>query len=69
MPRMDGTGPQGKGPLTGRGSGRCVKNVDTGEVIAVGGRGRGCGRGIGSGMANRNGQQGRNGNANRHNGR
>lgn len=24
MPRLDGTGPQGQGPLTGRGLGRCT---------------------------------------------
>jgi len=24
MPRFDGTGPQGQGPLTGRGAGRCA---------------------------------------------
>jgi len=32
MPRFDKTGPEGKGPLTGRGLGKCaedvVKNVD-----------------------------------------
>lgn len=27
MPRFDGTGPQGKGPRTGRGMGRCAKKV------------------------------------------
>jgi hypothetical protein len=31
MPRFDGTGPEGKGPRTGRGMGNCG-----------GGRGRGC---------------------------
>jgi hypothetical protein len=25
MPRGDGTGPEGKGPLTGRKKGKCVK--------------------------------------------
>jgi len=30
MPNMDGTGPFGKGPLTGRGRGKCVtKNSET----------------------------------------
>ena len=33
MPAFDGTGPQGKGPLTGRGMGRCG-----------GGQGKGKGR-------------------------
>lgn len=26
MPRFDGTGPMGQGPMTGRGCGRCVPN-------------------------------------------
>jgi len=37
MPAFDGTGPQGKGPLTGRGMGRC-------------GGGQGKGRGFGRRM-------------------
>ncbi len=28
MPRLDSTGPEGKGPITGRGLGRCKKNAD-----------------------------------------
>jgi len=32
MPRFDGTGPSGKGPLTGRGQGMCGKTV-IGNVI------------------------------------
>ena len=39
MPAFDGTGPQGKGPLTGRGMGRCK-----GGVGRQGGMGRGFGR-------------------------
>lgn len=35
MPNMDGTGPNGQGPLTGRGAGKCVENRP--------GRGRGMG--------------------------
>jgi hypothetical protein len=32
MPRFDGTGPQGQGPMTGRGEGYCaVKLPDSGE--------------------------------------
>ena len=32
MPRFDGTGPQGQGPMTGRGEGYCaVKTPDSGE--------------------------------------
>ncbi len=29
MPNKDGTGPRGKGPLTGRGSGRCILPLNT----------------------------------------
>jgi hypothetical protein len=28
MPRFDGTGPQGQGPMTGRGEGYCVIKID-----------------------------------------
>jgi hypothetical protein len=31
MPNKNGTGPTGKGPLTGRGSGRCVLSLNTTE--------------------------------------
>jgi hypothetical protein len=31
MPKLDGTGPNGKGPMTGRGSGYCVIPLDTTE--------------------------------------
>lgn len=31
MPKKDGTGPIGKGPLTGRGSGKCVVPLNTTE--------------------------------------
>jgi hypothetical protein len=41
MPAFDGTGPQGKGPLSGRGMGRCKGGV---------GRQRGMGRGMGRRM-------------------
>ncbi|HXZ29916.1 MAG TPA: DUF5320 domain-containing protein [Dehalococcoidia bacterium] len=27
MPNKDGTGPNGKGPMTGRGGGRCIVSV------------------------------------------
>lgn len=43
MPFMDGTGPLGKGPGSGRGLGVCA------------GAGRGFGRGAGSGRGNRRG--------------
>ncbi len=39
MPAFDGTGPQGKGPLTGQGMGTCK-----GGVGRQGGMGRGFGR-------------------------
>lgn len=39
MPRLDGTGPQGLGPRTGRGLGKCSRE---GSSL---GRGLGCGRG------------------------
>ena len=47
MPAFDGTGPQGKGPLTGRGMGSCK-----GGVGRQGGmrRGFGCGRIIRRGL-------------------
>jgi hypothetical protein len=32
MPKKDGTGPAGKGPLTGRGSGLCIMPLDSTEV-------------------------------------
>jgi Family of unknown function (DUF5320) len=31
MPRFDGTGPEGKGPMTGRGSGYCALPLKTKE--------------------------------------
>mgnify|MGYP001767506792 CR=1 FL=1 len=44
MPRKDGTGPTGAGPMTGRGAGPC------GGGAAGGGLGRGFGRGRGGGF-------------------
>lgn len=38
MPAFDQTGPQGMGPLTGRGLGSCIRGF---------GRRKGCGRGLG----------------------
>ncbi len=42
MPRFDGTGPQGQGPLTGRGDGYCAVANPTGSrpygVVGVGQR-------------------------------
>ena len=31
MPVKDGTGPQGKGPMTGHGSGKCILPLNTGK--------------------------------------
>lgn len=48
MPSMDGTGPMGKGPKTGRGLGNCPIENNTGFCGQTGrglGRGRGCGLG------------------------
>ena len=35
MPRFDGTGPQGKGPMTGRGNGFCILRISgaSGEPV------------------------------------
>ena len=49
MPARDMTGPQGKGPKTGRQLGNCkVTNNDTVRSIRIPGRGRGLGLGRGS---------------------
>ncbi|MGC8667347.1 MAG: DUF5320 domain-containing protein [Chthonomonadales bacterium] len=47
MPRLDGTGPMGQGPLTGRGLGRCAGQQ---PVAGWFGRGRGLGLGLGLGL-------------------
>ncbi|WP_084212102.1 DUF5320 domain-containing protein [Geoalkalibacter subterraneus] len=47
MPGFNGQGPQGQGPRTGRGAGRC--NSQTSPDAPVAGRGRGCGLGRGPG--------------------
>jgi len=55
MPRGDGTGPVGQGPLTGRGAGRCAGNQSGYGYGFFGrgfGRGFGLGRGFGFGQAN-----------------
>jgi len=44
MPRLDKTGPQGQGPMTGRGLGACGSGVGYGRGL---GRGRGYGLGCG----------------------
>lgn len=47
MPRFDGTGPQGKGPKTGRGMGLCAENEIKSTPF---GRGRGLRRGFSRGL-------------------
>lgn len=37
MPRGDGTGPTGTGPMTGRGMGFCVRAFESGEASYIGG--------------------------------
>ena len=50
MPRGDGTGPMGLGPMTGRGAGYCAGYPVPGFMNpAAGGWGRGFGRGMGRG--------------------
>jgi hypothetical protein len=53
MPRGDGTGPMGMGPMTGRGAGYCA-----GASMPGCGMGRGRGHGFGMGMAWRHGWAG-----------
>ena len=45
MPRGDGTGPGGMGPMTGRGAGYCAGNTAPGYMNSYGGRYSGAGRG------------------------
>ncbi|HOM39465.1 MAG TPA: DUF5320 domain-containing protein [Bacteroidales bacterium] len=48
MPRMNGTGPEGKGPRTGRGLGRCRKGKNFDPESLQPGSGRNAGRGQGA---------------------
>lgn len=59
MPRLDGTGPEGKGPMTGRGLGKCNPNNKTinkplfkkaqrRDGTGPEGKGPGTGRGLGN---------------------
>lgn len=47
MPRLNGTGPEGKGSMTGRGMGNCQPNNDNSKEDENIGFGRGFGRGRG----------------------
>ena len=38
MPNLDGTGPEGRGPLTGRKRGRCVDKKNTEQQIDLTGK-------------------------------
>ena len=49
MPRGDGTGPQGMGPMTGRGAGYCAGYGVPGYMNSIGGGGLGRGFGRGRG--------------------
>jgi predicted DNA-binding protein (UPF0251 family) len=51
MPNFDGTGPEGKGPMTGRGYGKCegAKGAKNSSDQAARPLGRGMGRGLGLG--------------------
>jgi len=53
MPRGDGTGPAGMGPMTGRAAGFCADYSISGYMNSVGGRGY-WGRGRGGGRGRRN---------------
>ena len=69
MPRRDGAGPEGMGPMTGRGSGGCSPNQTgtnaTGRGLRQKGRGvsqggsQGAGRGKGQGRGRQDGRGGR----------
>ena len=52
MPRMDGTGPEGKGPKTGRGLGKCNEETSEKSIRELGkgmGKRRKSGSGVGRG--------------------
>ncbi|MGM0681979.1 MAG: DUF5320 domain-containing protein [Thermodesulfobacteriota bacterium] len=51
MPRGDRTGPQGQGPMTGRGMGKCGGKAGQGRGQGIG-RGRGLGQQIAGGFSN-----------------
>jgi hypothetical protein len=49
MPQRDQTGPQGQGPKTGKGQGKCGRKGGKPASQGQGGRGRGQGSGRGAG--------------------
>ncbi|HNV01333.1 MAG TPA: DUF5320 domain-containing protein [archaeon] len=55
MPNIDMTGPNGIGPMSGRGLGKCNnqtnQNLSNNNFGRRGGFGRGCGRGFGRGCS------------------
>ena len=53
MPAGDGSGPEGMGPMTGRGAGLCAGSGMPGYANPMPGRGFGMGRGRGRGRRNR----------------
>ena len=55
MPRGNGTGPMGMGPMTGRAAGFCAGNDVSGFISPAFGRGCGMGFGRGRGMGFRRG--------------
>jgi len=58
MPQINGTGPEGKGPKTGRGLGKCKKNSSKEEINKLGkglGMRRKSGGGTGKGKRARSG--------------
>ena len=54
MPRGDGTGPQGQGPKTGKGLGKC--NPQSGVFTPQGQNPMGSGKGKGQGMGKKRGR-------------
>jgi hypothetical protein len=52
MPRGNGSGPMGMGPMTGRGAGFCAGYGMPGFMNPAAGRGMGRGRGFGMGWRN-----------------
>ena len=59
MPGFNGTGPNGAGPMTGRGMGSCAgNNVDARGFGAGRGLGLGAGRGMGRGLGRGAGRRG-----------